>query len=96
MQRVGHHHHSRPLLIQFGEKLHHLLTVLRVEVTRRFVGKDDVRSSHHGSRYSHALLLTARKMVRLMLHSMAQFHLSQYVENALLALHLPHTEIFQL
>ena len=42
------------------------------------------------------LLLTARKLMRIMLGTMAQLHLSQNFEHALLALRLPHSEVFQL
>ena len=96
MLRVGHHYHGSALLIKFGEQFHNFHTVLRVEVASRLVGEDDVRSSYHGSGYCHTLLLTALKLVRIMLHAMAQFYLAQYVEHSLLTLFLFHTEIFQL
>ena len=84
------------LLIQFAEQLHYLHTILGIEITRRLIGKDDARLAHHGTGDGNPLLLTARKLMRIMLGTMAQLHLSQYFEHALFALRLSHSEVFQL
>ena len=96
MLGVRHHHDGGSLLIQFAEQLHHLHTILGIEVTRRLIGKDDARFAHHGTGDGNPLLLTARKLMRIMLGTMAQLHLSQNFEHTLLALRLPHSEVFQL
>ncbi len=93
---VRNHHDGGSLLVQFAEQLHHLHTILGIEVTRRLIGKDDARLAHHSTGDGNPLLLTARKLMRIMLGTMAQLHLSQYFEHTFLALRLSHSEVFQL
>ncbi len=93
---MGHHHNRCTLLVQLAQQLHHLHTVLRVEVTRRLVGKDDARLAHHGTGYSHTLLLSARELVGIVFGTVTQLHLAQYVEHTLTAFLLIHTKVLQL
>lgn len=93
---VRHHHDGGSLLVQLAEQLHHLHTILGIEVTRRLIGKDDARFAYHGTGDGNPLLLTARKLMRIMLGTMTQLHLSQNFEHTLLALRLSHSEVFQL
>ena len=58
--RVRDHDDRRHLLIQFAKQFHHLRPVRRIQVTRRFVGEDQRAVRHHGARYRHTLLLSAR------------------------------------
>ena len=60
------------LLIQAVEQLHHLGTHLRVEVTRRLVGKDDVRVADDGTCDGNTLALPAGKLRREMAHTVRQ------------------------
>ena len=65
------------LLVQAVEQLHHLGTHLRVEVTRRLVGKDDVRVADDGTCDGDALALPAGKLRREMAHTVRQADLLQ-------------------
>ena len=56
--RVGHHHDCRTLLVELAQKIHHLLSVLRVEITGRLVGEDQFRIRYDCTGYRHTLLLT--------------------------------------
>ena len=40
---VSHHDDRGPFPVQFGEQLHHFGSVLRVQVTGRLIGEDDLR-----------------------------------------------------
>lgn len=57
-----------PLRVEFVEDAEHLLTAGRVQRTGRFVGEDHLRPVHEGARDGNALLLTARELVRAVLH----------------------------
>ena len=61
--RVSHHNDCCSFLVQLSEQLHHLYAVLRVEVTGGLIGKNQFRIHHHGTGYSHTLLLTARELL---------------------------------
>ena len=41
--RVGHHHNGSAFFIQIGQEAHYFLSVLRVQVTGRLVGKYHLR-----------------------------------------------------
>jgi len=47
-------------LVQLVQEFHHFGTHLGVEVTGRFVGKDDVRIAHDGTGDGYTLALTTR------------------------------------
>ena len=93
--RVGHHQHGGALLVQLGEQLHHLQSVLRVEVTRRLVGKNQLRVHHHSTGDGHALLLSAGELLGEVVGAMRDGHAAQHLLHALLPLFLRYTEIGQ-
>ena len=62
---MGYHDYRRTLPVQLVEQLHHLHAILGVEITSRFIGKDDARLTHHGTGYRHSLLLTARELAEV-------------------------------
>ncbi len=55
--------------VQLGEQRHHLLAVLRVQVTRRLVGEQDRRAADERARDGDALLLTARELRRIVVQA---------------------------
>ena len=57
--RVGYHHNGGAFLIQLGEQLHHLQTVLGVKITSRLIGEDQLGIHHNGSSNGDTLLLTS-------------------------------------
>ena len=75
---MRHHYDGGSLLIQLAEQLHYLHTILGIEITRRLIGKDDIRLAHHGTGDGNPLLLITRKLMRIMLGTMAQLHLSYF------------------
>ena len=58
--------HHEPRFGNLFEYIHDLDCVLRVEVARRFVRKDYIRSLYQRAGYRHPLLLSARKRVPLL------------------------------
>src|SRR6185503_15101308 len=58
--RVSHLNYRSACAVELFEKLHDLLALFRVEVSGRFVGKNDLWISHYRSRYADKLLLSAR------------------------------------
>ena len=93
---MRYHDDGGALVVQLGKQMHYLGSILGIEVTRRLIGKDDARFAYHGTGDGNPLLLTARKLMRIMLGTMTQLHLSQNFEHTLLALRLSHSEVFQL
>ena len=57
--RVGDHYDGGALLVQLGEQLHYLQTILGVKVTRRLIGQDQLGVHHDGTGNGNTLLLTA-------------------------------------
>ena len=57
--RVCHHNDGCALAVELFEQGHHLLTILRVEITRRLIGKDKLGIRDKGTGDSHTLLLTS-------------------------------------
>ena len=55
--RVCYHQDGGAFLVQLGEQLHHLQTILGVEVTRGLVGKNQFGIHHHGTGNGYAPLL---------------------------------------
>ena len=76
---VCHHDDGGAFLIQFGKEVHHFLSVLGVEVTRRFVGKDELGVGDYGTGYGYALVLTPRELLRIVLGSVADVHALQHI-----------------
>ena len=61
-------------LVQLVEEFHHFGPHLRVEVTGRFVGQDDVGIAHDGTGDGYTLALTAGELCRHVLHAVAEAH----------------------
>ena len=64
--RMGHHDDGRPLAVQFAEQAHHLLAVLGIQVSRRLVGQNQLRTGHDGTGDGRALLLSSGNLARIM------------------------------
>ena len=60
------------LAIEFFEEVHDLDARGRIEVSGRFVGEEDRRFVHEGTRYGDALPLSSRKLIRLVRHSISK------------------------
>lgn len=90
---VSDHDDGGAVLIEFGEQAHHLGTILRVEVTRWLVGKDELRTEDHGAGDGYALLLSAGELVGEVLGTMADVHALHHLLHLLLALALRYAEI---
>ena len=54
------------------KQFHYFGTHLRIQVTGRFVGKDDLGITDNGTGNGNALALTAGKLCRKMTHAMTQ------------------------
>lgn len=59
---VCHHDYGFPFIVEAMEKLHHLLAHLGVEVSGRFVGKDDGWVADDCAGDGHTLCLSAGKL----------------------------------
>ena len=90
---MGYHDDGGTVLIELCEQAHHLGTILRVEVTRWLVGKDELRTEDHGAGDGHALLLTAGELMREVLSAVADVHALHHLLHLLLALALRYAEI---
>ena len=55
---MRYHDDGGTLMVQLGKQMHHLGTILGIEVTRRLIGKDELRTKDHGTGDSYPLLLT--------------------------------------
>ena len=75
----NHYDGASVFLVQFVEEFHHFGTHLRVEVTRRFVGKDDFRIAHDGTGDGHTLALTTGELCWHVLHTVAEAYTFQYL-----------------
>lgn len=85
---VGHHDDRRALLIELCQQAHDFQSVLRVEVTGRLIGKDQLRAKDDGTRNGYALLLTAGELMREMVGAVGDIHARHYLLDTLLALGL--------
>ena len=64
---VRHHHDGHILLlVQLLEQLHHLHRGLRVQCARRLIGQDNLWTGDECSGYCHALFLSSRQLVGIM------------------------------
>lgn len=52
--RVGYHYDGRALLVQFGQQIHDLFAVLRVEVAGGLIGEDSSGSKRRRGRWRRA------------------------------------------
>ena len=46
---MRYHDDGGALVVQLSKQMHHLGTILGIEVTRRLIGKDKFRTEDHGS-----------------------------------------------
>ena len=83
---VRDHADRRAVGVQLRQQRHHLLAVLRVEVTRRLVREQDRRAADERARNRDALLLTARELRRIVVQAMRHAHALERFDHALLAL----------
>ena len=68
---MGDHHDRGPVLVQTGEDVHDLRTIVGVEVSRRLIGQDQFRIADNGTRDSRPLLLTSGQLVRVVSRTMS-------------------------
>lgn len=83
---VRHHYDRRSLLIQLGEQLHNLGTVLGIQVTRWLIGQDNLRVGNYRTGDSHTLLLTSGELLREVSRTVADIHPLQDIRYHLLTL----------
>ena len=55
---MRYHDDGGTLMVQLGKQMHHLGTILGIKVTRRLIGKDELRTKDHGTDDGYSLLLT--------------------------------------
>ena len=46
---MRYHDDGGALVVQLGKQMHHLSSILGIEVTRRLIGKDELRTKDHGT-----------------------------------------------
>lgn len=46
---MRYHDDGGALVVQLGKQMHHLGTILGIEVTRRLIGKDELGTEDHGT-----------------------------------------------
>ena len=92
---VRHHADGRAIAVQFFQQSHHGFAVHRVQVSGRLVRQQYRRASRQCPRHCHTLLLTARKLRRIMLHAVRHSHLFQRLHHRLLAFRRRHAAISQ-
>ncbi len=72
---VRHHHDGVALAVQLVEEVHDFVGSLGVEVTRGFVGQQDAGIVDQSAGDSHALPLSARKLVGAVVAPVAQAYI---------------------
>ena len=55
---MRHHDDGGALVGQLSKQMHHLGSILGIEVTRRLIGMDELRTKDHGTGDGYSLLLT--------------------------------------
>ena len=55
---MRYHDDGGTLMVQLSKQMHHLGSILGIEVTRRLIGKDELRTKDHGTGDGYSLLLT--------------------------------------
>src|SRR4051794_33887899 len=68
---VRHHTDRRAGGVQFLQQVHYGFTVAGIEIARRFIGEEDGWLTGEGARDGDTLLLSAGKLTRQMLRTMA-------------------------
>ncbi len=71
---VGDHDDGDPFDVQIFQQRHDLASVCRIEISGGFVGKDQRRMAHHSPCDGDTLLLTARELLRIMVHAVTHLH----------------------
>ena len=71
---VSHHYDGGAFGVQLFQQVHDLFTVLGIQITGRLIREDQLRAGHHGTGDGHALLLTAGKLLREVIGTMADGH----------------------
>src|ERR1041385_4858088 len=81
--RIVRDQRDRPaLLAQLAEQIQNRFTRVRVEISGRFVGKNDFGFIHESARNRHPLLLSAGQLVRTMFAAVLQVHELQRIQRA--------------
>lgn len=83
---VRHHYDRRSLLIQLGEQLHNLGTVLGIQVTGWLIGQDNLRVGNYRTGDRHTLLLTSGELLREVSRTVADIHSFQDIRYHLFTL----------
>ena len=65
---------GNPFRVELLEHPQNLDARVRIEIARRFVGKDQRRAIHQRSGNRHPLLLSARHLIGMVVHAFAQAH----------------------
>ena len=92
---MGDHHDGGALLVQLGEQVHHLLAILGVEVAGGLVGEDELGVGDYGAGDGHALLLSARELLREVLGPVGDGHSLHHGRDPLLALRGADVQVAQ-
>ena len=90
---VGHHDDGGTALVEFGEEVHNRFTVLRVEVTGWFVGKEHGGVSGERAGDGDPLLLTTGELGGQMLGAMAHADFFECFQHALFTLGGGHAAV---
>lgn len=69
---VGNDNHRVALIAQLVQDRHHLFTGMAVERTGWLIGEDHLSAVHQRAGNTHALLLTAGKLRRLIINTLRQ------------------------
>lgn len=69
---VGDDNHRMPLIAKLMQDRHHLFTGMAVERTGWLIGEDHLPTVHQRAGNTHALLLTAGKLRRLIINTLRQ------------------------
>ena len=73
-----YHNDGGSFLVQFGQQIHHFGSVLRVEVTGRFVGQNQFGIRDYGTGDGYTLLLSAGELLGKVFGTVADVHAFQY------------------
>ncbi|COZ47018.1 Uncharacterised protein [Mycobacterium tuberculosis] len=65
--------------------MHNFITIARVQITCRLIGKDQFRIVYYSTCYGHALLLTSGKLLWKVISTMHDLHLFQDLFDAAFA-----------
>jgi hypothetical protein len=83
---VRDHTYGRALSMQLTQEIHNSLAISRIQVTCRFVGEKDGRLPAQGASDGDALLLTSRKLRRVVFDAVRHTDFLERLENSFLSL----------